>query len=100
MENQFSKSHPGSGLGLAISRSLAEWHGGALKIRSTEGVGTIVSVRIPSASDRRRSKPPRRVSFALTALPLTTESEVEWATSSPVRTRLAEQRSSASHTPD
>jgi two-component system cell cycle sensor histidine kinase PleC len=48
VENQFSKSHPGSGLGLAISKSLAELHGGALKIRSTEGVGTIVSVRIPS----------------------------------------------------
>jgi two-component system cell cycle sensor histidine kinase PleC len=47
VENQFSKSHPGSGLGLASSKSLAELHGGALKIRSTEGVGTIVSVRIP-----------------------------------------------------
>ena len=47
VQNQFSKSHTGSGLGLAISRSLAEMHGGALKIRSTEGVGTIVSVRIP-----------------------------------------------------
>ncbi|MCO5071806.1 MAG: ATP-binding protein [Rhizobiaceae bacterium] len=48
VENQFSKSHAGSGLGLAISRSLAELHGGSLKIRSTEGIGTIVSVRIPS----------------------------------------------------
>jgi len=47
VQNQFSKSHTGSGLGLAISRSLAELHGGALKIRSTVGVGTIVSVRIP-----------------------------------------------------
>jgi two-component system cell cycle sensor histidine kinase PleC len=47
VQNQFSKNHAGSGLGLAISRSLAELHGGALKIRSTEGVGTIVSVRIP-----------------------------------------------------
>jgi two-component system cell cycle sensor histidine kinase PleC len=47
VENQFSKSHAGSGLGLAISRSLAQLHGGALKIRSTKGVGTIVSVRIP-----------------------------------------------------
>ncbi|MEK1850475.1 MAG: ATP-binding protein [Phyllobacterium sp.] len=47
VENQFTKSHAGSGLGLAISRSLTELHGGALKIRSTEGVGTIVSVRIP-----------------------------------------------------
>ncbi|MER9771585.1 ATP-binding protein [Mesorhizobium sp. M0220] len=47
VQNQFSKSHAGSGLGLAISRSLAELQGGALKIRSTESVGTIVSVRIP-----------------------------------------------------
>jgi two-component system cell cycle sensor histidine kinase PleC len=47
VQNQFSKNHAGSGLGLAISRSLAELHGGALKIRSTEGMGTIVSVRIP-----------------------------------------------------
>jgi two-component system cell cycle sensor histidine kinase PleC len=48
VENQFTKSHAGSGLGLAISRSLTELHGGALKIRSHEGVGTIVSVRIPT----------------------------------------------------
>ena len=47
VQNQFTKSHAGSGLGLAISRSLAELHGGALKIRSREGVGTIVSIRIP-----------------------------------------------------
>ncbi len=47
VQNQFSKNHTGSGLGLAISRSLAEMHGGALKIRSREGIGTIVSVRIP-----------------------------------------------------
>ncbi|WP_311029183.1 PAS domain-containing sensor histidine kinase [Mesorhizobium koreense] len=54
VQNQFSKSHAGSGLGLAISRSLAELHGGALKIRSTDGVGTIVSIRIPER------KPPIR----------------------------------------
>ena len=49
VQNQMTKSHNGSGLGLAISRSLTELHGGALKIRSREGVGTIVSVRIPMA---------------------------------------------------
>ncbi len=48
VQNQFSKNHTGSGLGLAISRSLTEMHGGALKIRSREGKGTIVSVRIPA----------------------------------------------------
>ena len=56
VENQFSKSHTGSGLGLAISKSLAELHGGALKIRSTEGVGTIVSVRIPSRNRQAATK--------------------------------------------
>lgn len=47
VENQFTKSHSGSGLGLAITRSLAQLHGGWLRIRSTEGVGTVVSVCIP-----------------------------------------------------
>ena len=47
VQNQFTKSHNGSGLGLAISRSLTELHGGAMKIRSTEGKGTIVSIRLP-----------------------------------------------------
>lgn len=56
VQNQFSKNHAGSGLGLAISRSLAELHGGALKIRSTEGVGTIVSVRIPVKKVERLAK--------------------------------------------
>ena len=56
VQNQFSKNHAGSGLGLAISRSLAELHGGALKIRSTEGSGTIVSVRIPIRKAPHRLK--------------------------------------------
>ena len=47
VETEFSKSHEGSGLGLAIARSLAELHGGALRIRSELGVGTIVLVRLP-----------------------------------------------------
>jgi two-component system cell cycle sensor histidine kinase PleC len=42
-----TRSHKGSGLGLAISRSLAALHGGALRIKSQEGVGTIVTVRLP-----------------------------------------------------
>ena len=47
VQNQFTKSHKGSGLGLAISRSLTQLHGGAMKIRSVEGTGTIVSIRLP-----------------------------------------------------
>jgi two-component system cell cycle sensor histidine kinase PleC len=47
VQNQFTRSHKGSGLGLAISGSLALMHGGAMKIRSKEGKGTIVSLRLP-----------------------------------------------------
>jgi two-component system cell cycle sensor histidine kinase PleC len=47
VQNHLSRSTGGSGLGLAISRSLTELHGGAMRIRSQEGIGTIVSVRIP-----------------------------------------------------
>jgi two-component system cell cycle sensor histidine kinase PleC len=48
VQNQMSKNHIGSGLGLAISRSLAELHGGSLRIRSVEGSGTVVTVRLPA----------------------------------------------------
>jgi len=51
VQNQLTKSGGGSGLGLAISRSLAEMHGGSLKITSKQGAGTRVSVRIPLDND-------------------------------------------------
>jgi two-component system cell cycle sensor histidine kinase PleC len=47
VSNQFTKNHRGSGLGLAIASSQASLHGGAMRIRSVEGKGTIVSVRLP-----------------------------------------------------
>ncbi|WP_244613522.1 HAMP domain-containing sensor histidine kinase [Methylosinus sp. Ce-a6] len=37
----------GSGLGLAIARALMALHGGALRIRSHVGIGTIAMLRIP-----------------------------------------------------
>ena len=40
-------SQPGTGLGLALVRALTEMHGGALRITSTEGQGTTVTVTIP-----------------------------------------------------
>jgi len=54
VENQFTRSHKGSGLGLAISRSLIQLHGGALRIRSTPGKGTIVTVRLPQNPAEKR----------------------------------------------
>jgi two-component system, cell cycle sensor histidine kinase PleC len=42
-----TKTHQGSGLGLAIAKSLAELHGGAMRIRSTPNKGTVVLLRLP-----------------------------------------------------
>jgi two-component system cell cycle sensor histidine kinase PleC len=47
VESQLTKTHHGSGLGLAIAKSLVELHGGAMRIFSRYGAGTIVAVRFP-----------------------------------------------------
>ncbi len=47
VESQLTKRHQGSGLGLAIAKSLVELHGGAMRICSRLGRGTIVVVRLP-----------------------------------------------------
>jgi two-component system, cell cycle sensor histidine kinase PleC len=39
--------YKGSGLGFAISKSLAEMHGGGIRIRSKSGKGTIMMVTLP-----------------------------------------------------
>ncbi len=52
VESQLTKSHHGSGLGLAIAKSLIELHGGAMRILSTPGDGTIVAVRLPLSGQR------------------------------------------------
>src|SRR6201994_1791175 len=47
VESQLTKTYHGSGLGLAIAKSLANLHGGSMKLRSTLGVGTGVCVSLP-----------------------------------------------------
>jgi two-component system cell cycle sensor histidine kinase PleC len=49
VESRFTKTHQGSGLGLAIAKSLTELHGGNMRIRSIENVGTTVIIRLPIA---------------------------------------------------
>jgi len=51
VEGELIRSHGGSGLGLAIARSLAELHGGSLRIRSVIGSGTIVMLHLPLKGD-------------------------------------------------
>src|SRR3984885_6348749 len=65
VESQLTKRHQGSGLGLAIAKSLAELHGGSMRIRSILGKGTTVVVRLPLAA-----RPPARAEGDLAPLPL------------------------------
>ena len=44
----YARNHGGTGLGLPISRSLAEMHGGSLKIASVQGEGTKVMMIFPA----------------------------------------------------
>jgi two-component system cell cycle sensor histidine kinase PleC len=47
VESQLAKTYHGSGLGLAIARSLAQLHGGSMRLRSKLDVGTVVCVTLP-----------------------------------------------------
>jgi len=52
-------SHEGTGLGLALVRALAETHDGTLKIESSVGHGTTVSVTIPVPASIDATGPPQ-----------------------------------------
>jgi two-component system cell cycle sensor histidine kinase PleC len=47
VESQMTKTYHGSGLGLAIARSLAQLHGGSMRLRSKLEAGTVVRVVLP-----------------------------------------------------
>ena len=44
-----SRGMGGTGLGLAIARWIAEEHGGSIRLESTVGEGTTVTVELPAA---------------------------------------------------
>ena len=69
VESQLTKTHQGSGLGLAIAKSLAELHGGAMRIRSTLGDGTMRR-RPPAAGRQARAHANARKPLLLLRPPL------------------------------
>ncbi|MCJ2144298.1 PAS domain-containing sensor histidine kinase [Methylobacterium sp. E-066] len=71
VEAQMTRSHKGSGLGLAITRSMVELHGGSLRIRSEETVGTVVLVRLPAPAPEQTERPVRAVAAPRDAVSLT-----------------------------
>jgi two-component system cell cycle sensor histidine kinase PleC len=56
VESQLTKTYHGSGLGLAIARSLADLHGGSMKLRSKLGTGTVVCVSLPRDARKTKAK--------------------------------------------
>jgi signal transduction histidine kinase len=51
---------PGTGLGMSVVKGIVDAHGGALALTSREGVGTIVTVRLPRGSLRSQGAPALR----------------------------------------
>ena len=45
--NNYDRAHEGTGLGLALVRGLVGLHGGSMRIESTQGEGTCVSLLLP-----------------------------------------------------
>jgi two-component system cell cycle sensor histidine kinase PleC len=55
VESQLTKTYHGSGLGLAIARSLANLHGGSMRLRSKLGAGTVVCVSLPREGGKNKA---------------------------------------------
>lgn len=55
-QTHLTKRHKGSGLGLSIAKSLVELHGGTLRLRSIQNVGTAVMIVLPALIDAAKGE--------------------------------------------
>jgi signal transduction histidine kinase len=53
IDNSHTRKYQGTGLGLPLAKALTELHGGELRIASTQGRGTTVTILLPVASISR-----------------------------------------------
>lgn len=60
VDGELSRKYEGCGLGLPMSKMLVESHGGTLRIDSTVGQGTTVTITLPAPTQRTRRPTPLR----------------------------------------
>jgi signal transduction histidine kinase len=65
VESAFSRNHDGTGLGLPIAAHLTRLHGGALKVSSSPGLGTRVTVNLPASRAQTLNSHPELLEAAV-----------------------------------
>lgn len=102
IENPRSRTHEGSGIGLALSQELAKLHGGRITAESSEGVGSVFTVTIPTGCGHL---PPERIAAAASPVRGSRSAEafveeaLHWAGVDEEASRLARQLLPASTAP-